>query len=169
MNSHNVTRHNGGAQTGTQELENGGQNKMTLRSVPEVIRDIVQNIEAIAHAEFLLAKTQFKEDVSGAAAASKALLAGAVFAFYALGFALLSAVWGLSKVMSPWMAALAVAVGVGIIAGILVAVGTGKLREHAKSMERFIQKEEDKWASTRSSSNAKLKNAASHSTTTLTN
>src|SRR5262245_29308202 len=124
---------------------NGRQTNVTDRSVPEVIRAIVTNIGEIAHSEFLLTKTQINEEMSGAANAAKSLVAGTVFAFYALGFLLLAAWFGLSRVMAPWLAAMVVAVAVGIIAISFVTVGKSRLREHAESMKRFVEKEEAKW------------------------
>src|ERR1017187_3460500 len=80
----------------------------TQRSVPEVLSDIVGNVEMIIRSEFRLAKSELKEEADKAAKPAATFGVGVVLGFYALGAFLLAAVYGLALIMSTWMAALLV-------------------------------------------------------------
>jgi len=98
------------------------------RSVSEVLQDIFGNVQEIVRSEVRLAKVEIQTEAGKTARAAKSLLAGAVIGFYAGGLLLLAAVYGLSMVLAPWLAALAVGAFLLIIAMILISVGQGRLR-----------------------------------------
>ena len=52
----------------------------TQRSVPEVLQDIVSNLQEIIRSEFLLAKTELKEEAKQAAKPATTFGAGLVLA-----------------------------------------------------------------------------------------
>src|ERR1700680_529240 len=90
------------------------------RSVPEVLHDIVSNIQEIGRSEFRLAKRESKEQVSKAAKPAATLAMGIVLAMYAFGFMLLTIVYVMATVVSALLGALLVAsvgggVGVGFV------------------------------------------------------
>jgi Putative Actinobacterial Holin-X, holin superfamily III len=60
------------------------------RSVPEVLQDIIGNIEEIIRSEFRLAKTELSEKASDAAQSAKTFGVGLFLGFYGLGFLLAS-------------------------------------------------------------------------------
>ncbi|MGC2015154.1 MAG: phage holin family protein, partial [Candidatus Acidiferrales bacterium] len=78
------------------------------RSVPEILEDIASNLTQIVQAEFRLAKSEVREGAEKVAGPGAALGAGAVLAFYGLGFLLLAAVYALSLVTAGWLATLIV-------------------------------------------------------------
>ena len=80
----------------------------TQRSVPDVLQNIVGNLQEIIRSEFRLAKTELKEEAAEAAVPAGTFGAGLVLGFYGIGFLLLAAVYGLSTLMAGWMAALLV-------------------------------------------------------------
>ena len=80
----------------------------TQRSVPELLQNIVNNLQEIIRSEFRLAKTEFKDEAGKAAKPAATFGTGLVLSFYGIGFLLLAAVYGLSTIMAGWMAALLV-------------------------------------------------------------
>lgn len=120
----------------------------TGRSVPEVLQDIVGNIQEIIRSEFRLAKTEIREEASKAATPLKLWVIGAVLGLYAFGVALFTIVMAMSLVMATWLAALIVSVVLGIVAIALVSVGAKRLKYVHKVPERTIEslKENVQWA-----------------------
>jgi uncharacterized membrane protein YqjE len=119
----------------------------TNRSFSELLQDIVANVQQIIRSEVLLAKTEIKEEGTQAVRAGRLLAGGAAVGFYALGFLLLCCVYALTSVVAPWLAALIVGVGLGIIAAVLLNVGSRRFRE-IRAPEKTIQslKEDVQWA-----------------------
>lgn len=117
------------------------------RSVSDVLQDIFGNLQDIVRSEVRLAKVELKTEASQAAKAGKPLLAGAVLGFYAGGLLLLALVYGLSVVLPPWTAALAVGVGASVMAAILIGIGRGRLRVVNPKPERAVEsmKENVQW------------------------
>jgi hypothetical protein len=67
----------------------------TQRSVPEVLQDIVSNLQDIIRSEFRLAKTEIKEEASKAARPAATFGVGLISR-------ILAAVYGLSTAMPGW-------------------------------------------------------------------
>jgi uncharacterized membrane protein YqjE len=104
------------------------------RSVPEVLHDIVGNVQDILRSEFQLARTEIKEEVAEALTPAATLGAGLVLAAYAAGLLLLALVYALAQVMSLWGSAFLVGVSVGAAAILLITRGrNGLSRVNAKS------------------------------------
>ena len=99
------------------------------RSVPEVLQDIVGNLQEIIRSEFRLAKTELKEEASKAAKPAATFGAGLVFGFYGVGFLLLASVYGLSMIMAGWLAAL-------IVGAVLAVVAIGLISSSSKKLKR---------------------------------
>jgi uncharacterized membrane protein YqjE len=118
------------------------------RSVPEVLQDIVGNIQEIIRSEFRLAKAEIKVEASKAASPIKLSLVGSVLGFYALGFLLYTAVVGLSLVVAPWLAALIVSSVLTVISLALVSAGIKRFKHVRTVPERTIEtmKENVQWA-----------------------
>jgi uncharacterized membrane protein YqjE len=118
------------------------------RSVPEVLQDIVGNIQEIIRSEFRLAKAEVKYEASKAAPPVKMIVAGAAIGFYALGFLLFTAVMGLATMMATWLAALIVGAVLGIIALTLITTASIRLKHVNAVPERTIEtmKENVQWA-----------------------
>ena len=118
------------------------------RSFSDVIQDIIDNVQRIIRSEVRLAKVEIQEETSKAGKAASVLAAGVVLGAYALGFLLLSGVYGLSQVMAPWLAALTVTIGVGVAAAVCIMVGRKRLKSVHPKPEKTIQtmKENLEWA-----------------------
>jgi membrane protein len=118
------------------------------RSVADVLQDIVANIQQIIHSEFRLARVELKEKADRASKPAAIMGTGAVLGLYGIGFLLLAAVYGLSLVMAPWLAALLVGGVLTIISLILVASSRSQLKQIDPVPEKTIQtvKENVQWA-----------------------
>ena len=98
------------------------------RSVQDVLQDIVGNLQQIMRYEFRLAKTEIKEQATKAARPTATLAVGLALGFYATGFLLLAAVYGLSMVVAGWEAALLVGAVLAIAAAAIVSSSSKKLK-----------------------------------------
>ena len=118
------------------------------RSVPEVLQDIVGNIQELIRSEFRLAKAEIKQEAAKAAPPVKMIIAGAAIGFYAVGFLIFTAVMGLATMMATWLAALIVGAVLGIIALVLIATASKRLKHVNAVPERTIEtmKENVQWA-----------------------
>jgi uncharacterized membrane protein YqjE len=108
------------------------------RSVPEVLQDIIGNVQEILRSEVQLAKTELKEEAAEAATPVITIGVGLVLAAYAVGLLLLAAVFGLTTIMAAWSAALLVGAVAAIIAVLLINMGLGGLKRINMKSERLI-------------------------------
>ena len=124
------------------------QNAQNSRAMPEVLQDIVGNIQEIIRSEFLLAKAEISEETAKAARSSIPLAVGLVLALYAFGFILLAIVHALSAVVDAWLASLIVGVAVLVVSVILVSVGRKRFQQVKVVPEKTIEtmKENVQWA-----------------------
>jgi uncharacterized membrane protein YqjE len=113
------------------------------RSVPEVLQDIVGNLQEIIRSEFRLAKTELKEEASRAANPLATFGMGLVLGFYGLGFLFLSFVYGLSTVMAGWLAALLVGTMLAIVAIALMSSSGKKLKRVNPAPDKTIRSLEE--------------------------
>jgi apolipoprotein N-acyltransferase len=120
----------------------------TQRSVPEVLQDIVSNLQEIIRSEFLLAKTELKEEAKQAAKPVTTFGVGLLFGIYGMGFLLLAATYGLALVMPVWLAALLVGTGLAIVALALMSSSGKKLKRINPTPDKTIQSLEEnvQWA-----------------------
>ena len=118
------------------------------RSIASVLKDIVGNVRQIVRAEVRLAKAEVGEQLSRARRAMVLVALGALLATLALACLLLAAVYLLAHFVQPWAAALLVALGVGAIGGVLVAIGTTQLKRISLSPARTVTsvQENIQWA-----------------------
>src|SRR5262245_34555206 len=98
------------------------------RSIASLLKDIIGNVQQIIRSEVRLAKAEAAEELSKFRRAIVLLAIGGLLATLALGCLLLGAVYLLAHVVQPWVAAVLVALGVGAIAGALIAVGARQLK-----------------------------------------
>lgn len=120
----------------------------TQRSIPEVLNDILGNMEMIMRSEFRLAKSELKEEADRAAKPAITFSVGMAFGFYALGAFLLAAVYGLALIMSTWMAALLVGTVLSLVGIALISSGRKQLKYLRAIPDKTIQTLEDnvQWA-----------------------
>jgi uncharacterized membrane protein len=98
------------------------------RSLSSLLKDIVGNLQEIIRAEVRLARVEVAGELSKAKRAVVLLVVGGLFGVMALGFLLLAAVYLLAHYMQPWAAAVLVAVGAGIVGGVLIGIGARQLK-----------------------------------------
>src|SRR5689334_8033927 len=98
------------------------------RPVSQILHEILAHLTEIIRSELQLARTEIRQDLARLGQASALLAIGAVFGLYALGFILLAALYLLATTISLWLAALAMGIGVGIVAAIFLQLGRQKLR-----------------------------------------
>ena len=120
----------------------------TQRSFPEVLQDIVGNLQEIIRSEFRLAKTELKEEAAEAAKPAATFGVGLVLGFYGIGFLLLAAVYGLSTVMAGWLAALLVGTVLAIVAIALMSSSGKKLKRVNPTPDKTMRSLEEnvQWA-----------------------
>jgi uncharacterized membrane protein YqjE len=118
------------------------------RSVPEVLQDIIENIEQIIRSEFRLARAEVREEATKAGRAGRVLAVGLALSFYGVGFILLAAVYALSTVMTAWAAALIIGVVVAIVAAAMVGAGAKRLKQVDPRPDKTIRtvRENVQWA-----------------------
>jgi uncharacterized membrane protein YqjE len=95
----------------------------TERSISVVLQDIVHDIQEIVRSEVRLAKTELHEELTKTRSASLLIALGAASGVFSMLFALLTIVYALSIVIPAWLAALCVAVGIGVAAAVTTIVG----------------------------------------------
>ena len=105
------------------------------RSVSEVLRDIVVNIQDIVRGEVRLAKTEAREEIVKARSAAVIVAIGALGGIFGAMFVLLACACGLALVMPAWAAAATVAVVLLVCCGIVLNTGMEKL-ERVVSLPR---------------------------------
>jgi uncharacterized membrane protein YqjE len=118
------------------------------RAVPEVLQDIVGNLQEIVRSEFRLAKTELKEEAAKAAKPAATFGVGLVLGFYGIGFLLLASVYGLSTAMAGWLAALLVGAILAIVSIALISSSGKKLKRVNPTPDKTIQSLEEnvQWA-----------------------
>jgi uncharacterized membrane protein YqjE len=123
------------------------------RSIGDILKDTVSNVQDIIRSEVQLAKIETKEELKKVTTASVMFGTAAVFSLFGLGFCLLCAVYALSLVLPNWAAALIVGGALVIIGGILAAIGMErwkKIKLPQKTM--FTVKEDVEWMRSQSKS-----------------
>jgi uncharacterized membrane protein YqjE len=136
-----------GGKLGEYALSGRSTNASGERSAADVLKDIVGNVQEIVRSEVRLARAEIREETGKMLQASGVLAAGAVLGLYALLFLFLALMYGLTTVFSPAVSALILGVALAVIAGILVSVGRGRLRDVSPKPEKTIDtvKENIEW------------------------
>lgn len=120
------------------------------RSFPDLLHDIGGHIEEIIRSEFLLAKTELKEQGAKAIEPVIMLGTGAVFGVWCVGFLLLTIMFGIGIVLASWLSALIVCVFAAIVSFSLIKIGVDGLKK-IRAPEKTIRtvKEDVQWAQER--------------------
>src|SRR5690349_7794113 len=118
-----------------------------MRSIPEILQDVLANIQDIVRAEVRLAKAELGEELGRARSGGLLLAVGAIGAVFSALFVLLACVYGLSRVVPDWVAALIVAAVVGLGAAVTVSLGVKRLKTiQATPKTAATLKENVQWA-----------------------
>ena len=124
------------------------QHAQNGRTMAEILRDIIADVQEIVRSEFRLAKAEVQEETAKVARSGIPLIVGLLLGLYALGFILLAAVHALSIVVAAWLATLIVGFVVGVVSLILINLGRNRLKGVKVVPEKTIgtMKENVQWA-----------------------
>ena len=118
-----------------------------MRSIPEILQDVLTNIQDIVRAEVRLAKAELGEELSAARSGGLLVGVGAVAAIFSALFLLLACVYALALVVPNWAAALIVAAAVGIAAAVTLSLGLKRFKTiQAAPKTAASLKENVRWA-----------------------
>ncbi|GAB6389406.1 phage holin family protein [Stutzerimonas marianensis] len=107
-------------------------------SVGGLLRQLTQEVPALITKELALAKAEVSESVRATKAGAASVATGGAVLLGGFIVLLMSAVYGLSKVMEPWLAALIVGGVVVVIGLIMVSAGKKKFEASSFKPERTI-------------------------------
>jgi hypothetical protein len=96
-------------------------------STPSLLRRLVTDVTTLFAQELRLLKAETGASIADLKAATIGIAMGGAVTFMGVFFLLLAAVYGLSNVVDPWLAALIVGSVVTLIGVIMLATGRGKL------------------------------------------
>ncbi len=121
------------------------------RSLAELLRDIVGNVQEIIRSEIRLARAELGDKARRMRRAGILLGAGAVIGLYALAFLLVSAYNAIALALPPWIAALIIGVVLGGAALGFLGAGRMRLRQVNPTPEDTVNqlKEDARWIKTR--------------------
>jgi len=109
------------------------------RPFSRIFQEIVNHLSEIVRSEVRLARTEVRQDLTQLTRSSMVLIIGGAFAMFAVGFLLLGVVYALETRMAPWLSAVIVGTGVGILAVIFLQVGRMKVRQASLRPDKTIQ------------------------------
>ena len=117
------------------------------RPISQIIQDILRHVGEIIRSEIRLVQTEMRQDFQDVKKAGTYLVGAGIAGMFALGFLLLAAVYGLSLVMPPWLAAISVGAVLAIAGALLLSKGLHMLNASSMKPDRTIQSMEDnlKW------------------------
>lgn len=106
----------------TMERDYAGDPRMD-RSVADLLKGIVDNVQEIIRSEVKLARAEINEEASKAASAGRSFGIAAVFGLFAGGFLFFTIYQALALFMPAWGAALCVTILTGIVAAVMFTSG----------------------------------------------
>jgi len=107
-----------------------------LESTPSLLRRLVNDVGTLFAQELSLLKAETSESLADMKAAIVSIAMGGAVLFLGLLFLLLAAVYGLSEVVEPWLAALIVGGVVTLVGIIMLVTGSKKLEPAAIAPRR---------------------------------
>lgn len=129
------------------------QEDLRDRTVGELLGRLSRDVSLLLQQEIELAKTELAEQARVGVAAGSAIGVAAVLGLGAFGAMTAAIILAIALALPAWSAALIVAIGYGLIAGIFASIGIARARA-AKPMPHTVQtiKENIEWAKTRARS-----------------
>jgi uncharacterized membrane protein YqjE len=124
----------------------GGATVPAERSIADIVKDTLSNVQDIIRSEVQLAKVELTQEARKASVAGIMFGAAAVTGFLGFAFCCLCVVYALALVMPAWAAALIVGVGLFVIAAIAFSIGRERWKK-VKMPEKtiFTVKEDVAW------------------------
>lgn len=115
------------------------------RSFGEILSDIAGNIREIVRGELQLFKAETRENLITLRAGLSFVVIGGMLAALAVAAFQLAAVYALSNVLAPWLAAAIVGAVTAVIAAVLVAIGVMLFRKLGLPNTRQSIRENASW------------------------
>lgn len=118
------------------------------RSMAELIRDVIGDVQSIMRSEVQLARVETREEIAKAGRASKLVAVAGVVGLFAAAFALVTIYQALCLVLAPWLSALIICLVLGVIGGAMAAAGMAQWRKFHSVPPKTAQtvKENVEWA-----------------------
>lgn len=114
-------------------------------SITDLIRQLATDVSTLFGKEMALAKSEVRESVSEMQTAVGAIASGAAIAMAGLVALLMSAVYGLSIILAPWLAALIVGAAALLVGYLMISSAKKKISASAVIPDRTIHSaEQDK-------------------------
>ena len=118
------------------------------RSISTVLADVLGNLQDILSAEIHLARAQTREDLRGVQSAATLITLGVLAGLLAGFFLLFAAVAALSLVITLWLAALLVGLGMAVLCAVTLQLGSKRMKSRtalaAARIERTVE-EQTQW------------------------
>ncbi len=102
---------------------------ITERSVIDIVKDIVANVQEIIRSEVRLATVEMREKAAQTGKAGAMLAAGVVVGLYGIGFLLAGIYNAIATALPAWASALIVGGVLAIIAGGMIGAGRKRLKQ----------------------------------------
>jgi hypothetical protein len=102
-----------------------------MRSVSEVLSDIVGNVQDMIRYEIRLAQSEVRANLRSARTAGLLMVAALMAISWCVFFLLLALYGALQRIMPPWAAAVCIAAGLAVIAVIAGSAGARRLRRQS--------------------------------------
>jgi len=117
------------------------------RSMGEILKDIISNIQEIVRGEVRLAKQEVKTEAAKAWNSARMLMVGWILALFAAGYVLLGIVYALALAIPAWAAAGGVGIALAIAAAASISAGLHRLKLVHPAPEKTIEtiKENVQW------------------------
>src|SRR4029077_21188989 len=113
------------------------------RSIAQVLADVVSNLQDILHAQIRLAQADARHERRTFRSAGALMLIGVLIGLLSAFFLLFAVVAALRLVLSMWVAALIVALGMAVVCAIILRAGANQMRSRAaKAAARVKEKAE---------------------------
>jgi uncharacterized membrane protein YqjE len=117
------------------------------RSMTEILKDIIGNVQEIVRGEVRLAKQEARTEAAKAWNSARMLIVGGILALFALGYVLLGIVYALALAIPAWAAAGCVGIVVAIAAAASISAGRNRWKLVHPAPEKTIEtiKENVQW------------------------
>lgn len=129
--------HNGSTNGGPMRTENEGY-KNGAREIPELLRELLRESQALVRGEAQLLKTELSEKISEAKMGVTSMIGGGIVVFAGVLVLLAAAVLGLGEVMPLWASALLVGGATAIVGAIMLSAGKKKLEPENLKPQRIV-------------------------------
>jgi Putative Actinobacterial Holin-X, holin superfamily III len=114
------------------------------RSIAQVLADVVCNLQDILHSQIRLAQAEARQELRTFRSAAALMLIGVLGGLLSASFLLFAVVAALSLVVSVWLAALIVALGMAAVCAIVLRGGVNLMRSRRAQIAASV-KEKAPW------------------------